>query len=91
MKQILNKENEKYARKCFEEAIDMGVNFKLENKVREKIFSKESMEELLKLPISESTPEDVLNDFNKIFYHTAQTFLIQNLWDFQMQEIAFLV
>lgn len=65
MKQILNKENEKYARKCFEEAIDMGVNFKLENKVREKIFSKESMEELLKLPISESTPEDVLNDFNE--------------------------
>ena len=65
MKQILNKENEKYARKCFEEAINMGVNFKLENKVREKIFSKESMEELLKLPISESTPEDVLNDFNE--------------------------
>lgn len=40
MKQILNKENEKYARKCFEEAIDMGVNFKLENKVREKYFLK---------------------------------------------------
>lgn len=63
MKQILNKETEKYARECFEKALDLGVNFKLNNNVNEKHFDKDNFEYLLTIPNEESSTDKVISEF----------------------------
>lgn len=50
MIEILNKNNQQYAKKCFEEALEIGLNFKVNNKFKEKNYNKENFEELLKTP-----------------------------------------
>lgn len=65
MNQILNKNNKKYAKKCFNEAIDIGIDFKLNNKVNEKKFNKNAMSKLLELPNSESNPDKIIEEFKK--------------------------
>lgn len=63
MKQIINEINKGYAMKCFHEAIEMGINFKLNSKVNEKHFNKEMLNNLLKLPVNESSTEKILKEF----------------------------
>ena len=63
MNQILNNENKEYAKKCFDKAINIGIDFKLNQDVIEKHIDNTFMENMLSLPINESTPESVLNDF----------------------------
>ena len=65
MNQILNKKNEKYANKCFNEAIKIGMNFKLNNKVIEKHFDKKDLKELIKLPVNGLSVDKTIDDFNK--------------------------
>ena len=45
---ILNKENKTYAKKCLDEIIDMGLNFKLQENFREKHISQNMIEKILK-------------------------------------------
>ena len=63
MKEILNKTNESYIRKCIEEAVNMCLDFKLENKVNEKRFNKAEANKLYELPINESTTEETIKEF----------------------------
>lgn len=65
MKQIVNKDNRAYAEKCFQDAVKLGINFKLNNKVNESHFKKEMLNELLDLPLNESTPEEILIEFKE--------------------------
>lgn len=65
MNQILNNENKDYAKKCFNEIINMGIDFKLENKVNEKHFDRKNIEKLLILPKEESAPDKVINEFKR--------------------------
>lgn len=65
MKQIVNKDNRAYAEKCFQDAVKLGIDFKLNNKVNESHFKKEMLNELLDLPLNESTPEEILIEFKE--------------------------
>lgn len=65
MNQIINKNNKKYAEKCFKEAIKLGLDFKLNSKVNEKHFKREVLNHLIKLPINESTPEEIIKEFKE--------------------------
>lgn len=65
MKQIVNKDNRVYAEKCFQDAVKLGIDFKLNNKVNEIHFKKEMLNELLDLPLNESTPEEILIEFKE--------------------------
>lgn len=65
MNQILNDENKDYAKRCFNEIIDMGIDFKLENKVNEKHFDRKDIEKLLILPKEESTPNKIISEFKR--------------------------
>ena len=65
MKQIVNKDNRAYAEKCFQDAGKLGIDFKLNNKVNESHFKKEMLNELLDLPLNESTPEEILIEFKE--------------------------
>lgn len=67
MQQIINKKNKKYAEKCFQDAIKIGMEFKLNKKVNEKHFDPKMLEQLLELPLDESNTETILKEFsNKI-------------------------
>ena len=65
MKQIVNEDNRAYAEKCFQDAVKLGIDFKLNNKVNESHFKKEMLNELLDLPLNESTPEEILIEFKE--------------------------
>lgn len=67
MNQIINEKNKEYSKICFDEAIRVGMDFKINNKVNENHFDKLMLNELLELPIEESNTKNVLNEFkNKI-------------------------
>lgn len=91
MKQIVNKDNRAYAEKCFQDAVKLGINFKLNNKVNESHFKKEMLNELLDLPLNESTPEEILIEFKEKILPYCTNFHLKNLWAFQMLAILFLV
>jgi len=50
MKEILNNSNKEYAYECLNEALEMGMDFKLNNDFKEKKYMKENLDELLKVP-----------------------------------------
>lgn len=57
---ILNKENKNYAKKCLNEVVDMGLNFKLQENFREKHLSKDVIEKLFKMPIENTELEKII-------------------------------
>lgn len=63
MKEILNINNEKYARECLNEALEIGVNFKLNADFKAKKFEKNNMEELLKTPTKGVELKKLLKSF----------------------------
>lgn len=65
MNQVINNYNKEYAEKCFKEAINLGIDFKLNNNVNEKHFSKKILNDLIKLPLESSNPETILNEFKE--------------------------
>ena len=65
MEQIITKKNIEYAQKCFQEAIDIGLNFKLNNEVKEKQLSLEIINDLMKIPYDESNVEQVISEFTQ--------------------------
>lgn len=65
MNEILNKNNEKYAKNCLYETINIATNFKLNNKFKEKIYNLENFEDLLKLPIEGTELRELLKYFEE--------------------------
>lgn len=65
MKQILNQNNADYAKKCFKEAIDLGMDFKINQKVKKEIFDIKNLDKLLNTPFSSSEPLKVIEEFKK--------------------------
>lgn len=57
---ILNKENKTYAKKCLNEIVDMGLNFKLQENFREKHVSKDMIEKIFKMPINTTGLEEII-------------------------------
>lgn len=64
MKEILNYENKEYAEECFEDALHMGLDFKLNNVFKEKKYSEENFEELLKTPVKGTEMKKLLQKFH---------------------------
>ena len=83
MKQIVNKDNRAYAEKCFQDAVKLGINFKLNNKVNESHFKKEMLNELLDssfcATIATFTEIAVVNWLRKIIGYETKN--INNIWD----------
>ena len=82
MKQILNVNNESYARECFEKALEIGVDFKLNKGVKEKNFSVSDLEKFLSLPFDGSSPMEVLNEFNEDIFTYCTNFSSENFMGF---------
>ena len=61
MKEILSENNYKYASECFNKALEMGIDFKLNNNFKEKKYSHENFEELLKTPVNGIELKELLN------------------------------
>lgn len=63
---ILNNQNKKYAKNFFSKILDMGINFKLQDRVAEKQITNESITEILVgLPQKGISPEEVLKEFER--------------------------
>ena len=61
MKEILSKNNQKYAYECFSEALEMGMNFKLNSNFKEKKYLRKNFDELLKTPVKGTELKKLLN------------------------------
>lgn len=67
MEQIVNKNNKAYAKKCFEKAVDIGLEFKTEQDVTKEHLDRTFLEDVSELPVKESDTETILEEFkNKI-------------------------
>jgi len=62
---ILNKKTEKYANECLHTVVDMGINFKLNNKFKEKNYNAENFNELLELPVEGAELKNLLDKFQE--------------------------
>ena len=82
MKQILNSNNTDYAKECFEEAIDLGISFKITNEVKNKVFCKEDLNKLLEIPKKETTPDKVIDEFKKEILPFCTNFSSENFMGF---------
>ena len=82
MKEILNVDNEEYARKCFEKAVEIGIDFKLNGSVKEKNFNVTDLEKLLLLPSDGSNPMEVLTEFNDEIVSYCTNFSNENFMGF---------
>ena len=65
MKEILNKNAENYAKECLTQALEMGLNFKLNAEFKTKKYEKENMNDLLKTPIKGTELKKLLKTFEK--------------------------
>lgn len=63
MNQILNKSNTKYAKECFEKIINLGIDFKLNNNVKEKQFDIRMLNNLLESPLDGNETDKVIEEF----------------------------
>ncbi len=57
---ILNNENKTYAKKCLNEIVDMGLDFKLQENFREKYVSKDIIEKIFEMPVNTTKLEDII-------------------------------
>ena len=80
--QILNKESEKYASECFYEAIRIGMNFKINNKVIDRHFDKKILKNLVKLPVKGLSPNKTLEEFNNHILPYCTNFSNSNFMGF---------
>lgn len=63
---ILNKNNKDEARSFFEKVLDVGINFKIQDRVNDKKISKEKIEHILSdLPHEGASVEEVLDEFEE--------------------------
>ena len=65
MKEILNKNEENYAKECLIQALDMGFDFKLNADFKAKKYDKENMKELLETPLKGMELKKLLKSFEE--------------------------
>ena len=65
MKEILNKNNEIYAKECLMQALDIGLNFKLNADFKAKKYNKENMKELFETPLKGMELKELLRKYEK--------------------------
>lgn len=82
MKEILNKENEEYAYKCFEKTLELGFKFKLNNDVKEKQLKKQQINQLLKIPLDGIELNDLLKYFSEEILPYCTNFSNENFMGF---------
>ena len=63
MDQIINKQSKNFAKECFEEAINLGLDFKLENNVTEKHITKDVIDSLMQIPSDGVGPKKIIKEF----------------------------
>lgn len=74
LKEMLNKENSDYAKECFEKALEIGFNFKLNNVFKEKKYDLDNFKELLQLPMKGIELKSLLDIFEKEFLPYCSNF-----------------
>lgn len=57
---ILNNGNKTYAKKCLDEIVDIGLEFKLQENFREKHISKNMMKKIFEMPVNITKLEDII-------------------------------
>ncbi|MBO5004631.1 MAG: pyridoxal-dependent decarboxylase [Clostridia bacterium] len=57
---ILNNKNRNYAKKCIDEIVDIGLNFKLQENFREKHITENIIQDILKMPVDTTKLEDII-------------------------------
>ena len=82
MKEIMNKKNIEYAQDCFEEALKIGFDFKLNNDFKQKKYAEENFEELLKTPMNGTELNELLNKFQKEILPYCSNFGNENFMGF---------
>ena len=83
MKEILNNNDKDYANECFEKAIQIGLDFKLNNAFKEKKYNKENFAELLETPVSGIELKKLLSHFQtEILPYCSNTssFISENIF-----------
>ena len=65
MKEILNMNDKEYAKQCFDKALQIGFDFKLNNDVKEKNFDFNSMKDVLDTPVSGMELNSLLDYFKE--------------------------
>lgn len=63
MKEVLNNDTKNYARECLEKSLTLGINFKLNDKFKEKSYNLENFEEILETPVKGMELEELLTYF----------------------------
>ena len=82
MKEIINKNNIEYAQSCFDEALKLGFDFKLNNNFKEKKYKEENFEELLKTPINGTELKELLKKFQTEILPYCSNFGNENFMGF---------
>ena len=72
--EILNIKNSNYAKECFDKALEIGFNFKLNNVFKEKKYELSNFNELLQLPINGIELKNLLTIFEKDFLPFCSNF-----------------
>ena len=65
MKEILSNKNKDYAYECLDKALNIGLDFKLSEDVKEKNFDLKDLDKLLKTPVKGKELIELLDDFKK--------------------------
>ncbi len=65
MNQILNNKNTDYAKKCFEKAVNLGINFKLNQNVKQNNFDINKFSNLFEIPNFGKPVDKLITDFEK--------------------------
>lgn len=65
MKEILNSENKNYAYDCLNKSLNMGLDFKLNNKFIEKKYAEQNFDEMLKTPYDSIELKLLLDKFKE--------------------------
>ena len=65
MKEILNSENRDYAYDCLNKSLNIGIDFKLNNKFKEKNYEEQNFDDMLKIPYNSIELKLLLDKFKE--------------------------
>ena len=82
MKEILNKKSEDYARKCLDKVLDVGLNFKLNSEVKQKVFDKSMIDKMIEVPVNGIELNELLVKFEKEVIPYCSNFSSSNFMGF---------
>ena len=82
MENILNNDNKEFAKKELKKIIEMGIDFKCQEKFAEKIFSKNQIEDILKTPEQGKELVDLINEFKDNILPYCSNFSTTNFMGF---------